>query len=522
MASMKNIIISKRTSILIAIVIVAILIIFSGIKLKPVVKQYISSLGYNAFGQRTTHYSALSNYLQSMLGANKDMDIYNINIYMKDKHQDKIVKKRNEALDVGVLKKHKNDVVPASINNIDGKIRLKGDWTSHLEHKNKWSYRIKLQDNTLFGMNEFSIQHPKQREFQAEPVFFSILKDLGVIVPKYIFASVRVNGDDLGIMAIEQHFSNKMLEYNGREPGVILKFNENLLWDSRIKGGSPIYEDFRNSEIDAFGKKNIRSDSALLKKFNIGKELLLNFKTGMQSPHKVFDAEKMGTYLAVIDVFGARHALFWHNLRFYLNSDLKLEPIAFDASMDYREGLEDRSSEREEFSRILLSDRVIMSEYKKSLFKIKQYLENGSDIYNLDQYYSNQLKSEFFYVPRFDFNDLKYRLYQVMLDTIKSVNYDKKYDIAHADIIISALGSNEHTANKVTLENISPYLVKIERITDDKGSTIDKLSNNTINYINGKSQLTFALDLKYPIDKIKVNYKIIGQHNPLVEEIIRY
>jgi hypothetical protein len=516
---MRNFILSKKVFVF-SIVIV---IIFFGVQLKPIIKKNISNLGYNAFGQRTSHLSALFNYYKAISDINKDENLHSIEIYIKEKHQNKIIKKRNESIDVGVLVKHKKDRVPARINNKNGKIRLKGDWTGHLEHTNKWSYRIKLDNGTLFNMDEFSIQHPKQREFQAEPIFFSMLRDLGVIAPKYFFAAVNINGENLGIMAVEQHFSNKMLEYNNREPGVILKFNEELLWDARVKNGSSIYEDFRNSEIHAFGMKDIQSDNDLLDDFKTGKGLLSGFVTGLQSPHDVFDAEKMGIYLAVVDVFGARHALYWHNLRFYVSPETgKLEPIAFDASMDYREGLEDRSTEKEEFSRVLMADNLIFQAYLEALKDIQQYLSNNSSIFSLDEKLYSELVNEFYYVPRFDFSDLKYRSYQVMLDTVQSLQYDKRFDIVHTDLLISSLESDKEDINKIILQNISPFSIKVLGVIDEAGKAINFVSNEEIIFVNGKSKKTLKMDLNYPIDRVTLNYRIAGQDHALVEKISRH
>ena len=94
------------------------------------------------------------------------------------------------------------------------KLRLKGDWTDHLEGK-KWSFRIHVKGkDQLFGMRRFSIQHPKVRGYYSEPLFMETLRHVGVLAPRYFFINVVINGDDLGIMALEEHFSKELLEFN--------------------------------------------------------------------------------------------------------------------------------------------------------------------------------------------------------------------------------------------------------------------------------------------------------------------
>ena len=55
-------------------------------------------------------------------------------------------------------------------------------------------------------MRRFSIQHPATRGYQGEVIFQETLRRLGVLTPRYFFVDVIINGDDIGIMALEEHF----------------------------------------------------------------------------------------------------------------------------------------------------------------------------------------------------------------------------------------------------------------------------------------------------------------------------
>jgi hypothetical protein len=63
-------------------------------------------------------------------------------------------------------------------------------------------------------MRRFSIQAPETRGYQGEPVFFKALQMLGVIVPRYLFVTVTLNGTHMGLMAFEEHFARELLEHS--------------------------------------------------------------------------------------------------------------------------------------------------------------------------------------------------------------------------------------------------------------------------------------------------------------------
>ena len=161
-------------------------------------------------------------------------EIPHFNIDIKFKNLQKLIAKREQALEVGVLVKGKDDYVPAEIRfqgeSYKIKMRLKGDWTDHLEG-DKWSFRVHVKgDNHLLGMSRFSIQHPRTRNFESEILFFEALKKEGILVPRYFFVEVILNGKNIGLMALEEHFTKELLESQRRREGVIIRFDEDMFW----------------------------------------------------------------------------------------------------------------------------------------------------------------------------------------------------------------------------------------------------------------------------------------------------
>ncbi|MBI5407867.1 MAG: CotH kinase family protein [Nitrospirae bacterium] len=322
------------------------------------------------------------NYIQAVRAKE---DLPSLVIDIKFKYFKELQKKRDEAVTKGFLIKDSDDFVPAAVR-MNGKtikvnLRLKGDLTDHLQG-NKWSYRIKVQgEDRIFGLKTFSIQHPGTRSFQAQPLFFEILREHGVLTPRYFFVDVTVNGKDVGIMAVEEHFSKELLESQKRRESVILKFDESMFWDEWIALGArgPVFDNYKNATIDAFGSAKILKSVTLSVNYATAVGLLRGFVNGELPASDVFDTELMGRFLAISELWGAEHGANWNNMRFYFNPiTAKLEPVAFDS---FRKLLREESfnviSSEEPVVRALLSDREIFESYARTAQEMIKEIENG-------------------------------------------------------------------------------------------------------------------------------------------------
>lgn len=265
-----------------------------------------------------------------------------IYIDIKLKDFELIRKKREIALKNKVLINNDNDYVNAKIGDskkqYKADIRLKGDWTDHLIG-NKWSFRVKLKKGKTFnGLNKFSLQSPKTRNFIWEWLYHEILRIEGLPALKYVFSPIVFNGNDLGIYAIEEHFDKILLESNEFKEGPIIKLSESLLWRQRKKiisdeiiNKEPHLE-ITQSYIDVFKEKTILKNQNLYSSFLKASQLLNGFLEGKLKTSQVFDSKKLATFLAVSDLLNAHHGLIWHNQRFYFDPiSEKLIPIGFDA-----------------------------------------------------------------------------------------------------------------------------------------------------------------------------------------------
>ena len=246
---------------------------------------------------------------------------------------------RNEALENGVIGKAQKKYVEGTIlfNNksIPVKLRLKGDWTDHLEG-NKWSLRIKVRgNNSIYGFKSFSIQSPHTRAFLREWVMHKLYENEDVLTTRYLFSTVSLNDENLGIFAVEEHFDKQLVESKQKREGPILKFNEDGFWERNSLGkdegkwvNTAFYE---AAEVMPFKKKRTLNSPTLKENFQEAEELMLRYKNFDRDIGDLFDLDALAKYFALADLGNVSHGLRWHNMRMYYNPIThKLEQVAFD------------------------------------------------------------------------------------------------------------------------------------------------------------------------------------------------
>jgi len=311
-----------------------------------------------------------------------------IEIRISEKDFGKIVRERKTALENGIIVTTSDSYVPAKIRHkgevYPAKMRIKGDWPEHL-HGKKWSYRISIKDNlALLGMREFSIQHPARRNYIYGWLFQSVLKQEDIIALRIKFVDVVMNGQELGIYYLEEHFDKVLIENNRRREGPIIKFDEDILWKNRRRkfGATESETAFYSSPITGFQPGKLSKDPLQKQLFEQAVQLLDGFRRGELKTSEVFDIDRLARYYALSDLFGAYHMAFFHNLRFYFNPvSLKLEPVAFDADAGnfIHEVLASNRFPKNAYrdlDRLLFEDDAFMGQYLRELNRVSrpQYL----------------------------------------------------------------------------------------------------------------------------------------------------
>lgn len=199
------------------------------------------------------------------------------------------------------------------------RMRLKGDRIVHFSDRDKYSYRIQVKgENTLWGMKRFSIQKPRARNYIHEWLFHQVLRREGLIALRYMFVDVTLNGRDLGIYAVEEHFGKHLVENNQQREGPVLQFSEDFGTEFGISPIKP-YEAKKWSTPEYIGQTNKAVS------------LLEAFRAGKMKVSEVFDTQKLAVYFAVTDLLSVPHGAISKSMKFYYNPvTSKLEPIGFD------------------------------------------------------------------------------------------------------------------------------------------------------------------------------------------------
>ena len=337
-----------------------------------------SPMSFRAAPQRVA--TAAKNHLTA-LKRNEPFDRLHIDI--KFKHLEKLREKRREAMGRGLLIAMDDDFVPASIRfgerSVDTELRLKGDVLDHLAG-DKWSFRVKVKrSDHLFGMRRFSIQAPAVRDFHAEPIFLSHLRREGVLAPRYQFVEVSVNGKDIGVMALEEHFSKELLESQQRREGVILRFDESDFWRNLSLNGT--FGPFGNPHISTFtpfGGSAVAESPVLRGDLAAAIGLMRGFLSGQLTPAEVFDVELMARFMAVCEVWQAHHPLAWHNMRFYFNPlTTRFEPVGFDGNIQTISPEPGLIAMLGGFTPMLLADPEFRAVFTRTLSRIAAEMADG-------------------------------------------------------------------------------------------------------------------------------------------------
>lgn len=456
-----------------------------------------------------------------------------ISIEIDQAAYEKILKKREVALQTEILLTSDEDVVPSKIQyqdqSLKAKIRLKGDWTDHLEGE-QWSFRIKVENEaTLDGMKKFSLHHPKTRNYAGEWLFHEVLKEAGILYLKYKFVQVELvikNGinkriKQLGLYALEESFDKQLIERNKRREGIILKIDEAPLWQERAdfstKNLNPLeleyvqLANFDNLNILPYAEKRIRQDSQLFKQFKSGQQLLTAYLQGELLISDVFDVPLLAKYNAICNLFGANHALAWHNYRFYYNPiSAKLEPIGFDANAVLKEWYFYTYKNAQQ-------DLAYMKAYTQALTEVTAdgYVEKLLQWKGLNE--------------RIDLLQRVYPSYHWEGEKILKHNQQLlKTNLAPVKSTNVFFDKIDKQSLKISIENFGKFPIEIVGLEHEKGKQLGKVIKETIISAKDKRIITIRLDPDFSkqfvskkmkktefdfqkdIDKLRIVYQTVG------------
>lgn len=328
---------------------------------------------------------------------------------------------RADAMTQGMLSDWHKMEFACSIRNGDellsGKVRLKGDWTDHLNTA-KWSFRIKLDEGkTIDGKRTFSIQHPETRSFMEEWLMHLWFRHEGVLTTAYDFVNVSVNGVHKGIYAREEHFEKQLPESQNKREGVIIKLDETMFWKKQatiddVYWGGMNLPDIQMAATLPFKQKKTLKNEALGNQFLTAQNLLEKLKSFDTDMANYMDVDLLARHYAIQMLFNSEHGLAWHNRRWYFNPvTAKLEPIAYDCSFPHADTetpfhfLNDQEYDQEDlFKYYVFNDPEFANALLGHLNRIchKAHIDSVNEVMAEDvQQVREMLQVEF---PRYDFD----------------------------------------------------------------------------------------------------------------------
>tara|TARA_Y100000590_G_scaffold176229_1_gene201362 strand:- start:806 stop:3454 length:2649 start_codon:yes stop_codon:yes gene_type:complete len=354
------------------------------------------------FGTKKIYENKFKDYSYKFLNGFKNRvfnnhSFENIKINISFSELEKLKKVREIALKKDKLSntEYANIKIDFEGNSYRAKARLKGDLSKHYGSNKQWSLKIELKDKkSIFGMERFSISIFTQRDFPYNFVYYDLLSRYNLISPRFKIISVSFNGDDWGIMLLEEHFSSSFYAFNKiKETPIFRMTNEDgfkiITKSKKVKNGVKNLTDIVRWQ-GSFETK-IYNNKEILKKTNIPNirtnENLVNFFKKVQETSVIEDpknSELLSNYLniesfaktmAITMLVGDGHSIQKTNSRYYINPyTSKIEPILTDISHTKLSDIEKNYVQKNYnyFYTSLFQNKKFINTYMETLLDIKK------------------------------------------------------------------------------------------------------------------------------------------------------
>jgi len=256
----------------------------------------------------------------------------------------------------------------------------------------KKSFRINFPDNNLFnGMKSLNFVIPYDRDYQIEILNMYRAKKLGLYVLDASFGRVWLNGRDMGVYLVLEHWSKEWIEKMG------------LPDSSDIFGLEDWSSDwFSRKELSMFSVDSIPKWKSYLSNDSDMEKLIYlitvvdqfddeEFKKEIP---KILDLDKFYAWDVINVLAYSNHQNNVANLILLFNSETgKFELIPFDVQIGFGEGVY--------YEDLILSKRILsVPEFKEARDKLlKEYIENEDNLQEDLAFFDNlvaETKSEFF------------------------------------------------------------------------------------------------------------------------------
>ena len=288
----------------------------------------ISKLDDTKSSKLTSLIKSVPEIIKYKIKNNATFDRIDIDINFLD--YERILHDRKNAVSLGILSlpstvnariKYKNSVYKV-------RVRLKGDLSGHWTSSRRMSLRVHVKDKkSIFGFNKFSLHKPRERSYPHDNIFQSLIKKSGGLSNSHKLAHVFVNGDDWGIMDMEEHVSSRgFIEKQKKRESVIVRFSNEDLWVYNWKSKNR-YTLYRLSDsnifLNLYNKKTISKEKRDMYSYIADKRINKDLR--------LYDIDSHAMSYILASIWGNWHTLADYNSKYYFNPyTLLLEPITAD------------------------------------------------------------------------------------------------------------------------------------------------------------------------------------------------
>jgi hypothetical protein len=450
----------------------------------------------------------------AVLGVERDEDLPILSIDIKFKNYKKLLEDRDSALLNGIGYNYRKVKAEITFNNkkINSKIRLKGHLSDHWRSKHRMSFRVELKgDNSILGFKEFSLHKPSARQHPYDQSFQDLQRDISNISPKHNYVKLYVNGEDWGVMNIEEHLTKELLEKQKFKESIIVEFG-NEKHDIYKRTVNEIYEDYKVS--DPYINVNILDEKKYLNQNIFRKYYSYISQESILKNSEIYDNDSFTKSLILSLIWNNTHSLFNQNSRYYFNPyNLKLIPITTDQS--FFSEINEKIQLPAPYERVILTksfeerfDKNLQI-VNKSLFKLPKIINKWQKYFPLDPLIDTDIIFDNHKLINKDFKDVikqevsnnNLKVNQIneiqslnLLDHIHAKHFENGeihiFNLTREDLLIKAIKSdsmNLQIENNLIIKgkahsNYVPHIIKtnLKGIFDNKIEITTKLVNGKL------------------------------------------
>ena len=362
----------------------------------------------------------------------------------------------------------------------DAFVRLKGDLSDHWGNIKQMSLKINLRKGkSILGMNEFSLILHETRSFPYNYLIEEILGRNDLLNTMYKTVSVKFNGENWGLMLMEESYSDSFYARHKIKEAPIFRFGTEVNEHQQV-----LYKNLENInditkwqgvfDLEMINRKKILKKSnvpysnsnfnLLTIARNINQEIILDNNENFKDLIKYFDIEKFSKSLAIGLIFGSVHSFAEKNVRYYLNPyTLKLEPIIRD---HHPRKLDDRVKYMIPMQYSILFNN---EKFQKIFFETIESLENNIDFIKNEH---DKICSPFSKIcdEQIDYNLITHNINFIKSNYFKDFNLKptikrKKFNTQNKDNINKKLNIRVFSDGSVQIANLTSEKLNISKIT---------------------------------------------------------